>query len=85
MSKSELEGLITLREAAALAGVTPAELRRYVTEMDDTGAPRLRTVRIGSSPNAPHYTRAEWIATCMANRKQVKRTRPTAPILDAPL
>jgi hypothetical protein len=81
MDESNVEELITLREAAVLAGVSAAELRRYVSETNADGTPRLRTVRIGKSPTAPHYTRAEWVAACMANRKQVKSTRPAPPIL----
>ena len=83
MGVNLLEGYLTLVEAAELAGVAPAELRRYTKETKDDGSPRLRTVRIGTNSRAPHLTRPEWLQDCMANRKRVKRKRPTAPILRA--
>ena len=76
-----LDGYITLGEAAILAGVSSAELRRYANARDKDGRPRLRTVRIGDPRRTPHLTRPEWVQECMANRQRVKRNRPTSPIL----
>jgi len=76
-----LDGYITLGEAAILAGVSPAELRRYANARDKDGRPRLRTVRIGDPKRTPHLTRPEWVQECMANRQRVRRSRPASPIL----
>ena len=76
---------ITLIQAAELAGVAPAELRRYANEYLPDGSQRLQTKRVGTGQHAIHLTTAEWVRVCMANRKRVRRNRPPAPILqDAP-
>jgi hypothetical protein len=72
---------ITLNEAATLAGVAPAELRRYANEHLPDGTQRLKTKKVGTGQHAVHLTTAEWVRTCMANRKRVRRNRPVAPIL----
>jgi hypothetical protein len=76
-----LDGYITLGEAAILAGVSPAELRRYANTRDKDGRPRLRTERIGDPRRTPHLTKPEWVRECMANRQRVRRNRPASPIL----
>ena len=72
---------MTLVEAAKLAGVAPAELRRYANEHLPDGTQRLRTKKVGTGQHAVHLTTAEWLRECMANRKRVRRNRPPAPIL----
>ena len=72
---------ITLVEAATLAGVAPAELRRYANEHLPDGSQRLQTLKVGTGQHGVHLTTAEWVHTCMANRKRVRRNRPVAPIL----
>lgn len=72
---------ITLIEASKLAGVAPAELRRYANEYLPDGTQRLQTRKVGTGKHAVHLTTPEWVRACMANRKRVRRNRPVAPIL----
>jgi hypothetical protein len=73
---------MTLIQAAKLAGVSTAELRRYANELLPDGSQRLKTRRVGSGNRAVHYTTTEWLRECMANRKKVRGNRPPSPILE---
>jgi hypothetical protein len=76
----EQDELLTLRQAAQLAGISEAGLRQYTRERTEDGQPRLRTVRLGEGKTRPHYTTRRWLVACLETRNTTGRGRPANPI-----
>ena len=76
----EQDELLTLRQAARLAGIAEAGLRQYTLERDENGEPRLKTVRLGEGKTRPHYTTRRWLIACLNSRNSNGRGRPANPI-----
>lgn len=73
----DLDELITLREAAVLAGIKESRLRQYAMELSKTTEqPRLQTRRLGQSRTRPYYTTRRWLDECLASRNPGGRGRP---------
>ena len=79
----QLDELLTLRQAARLAGIAEAGLRQYTLERDENDEPRLKTIRIGEGKSRPHYTTRRWLIACLKSRNSSGMGRPANPIPSA--
>jgi len=75
-TRPDLDEYMTLREAAAIAGIKESRLRQYALELDEDGRPRLQTRRVGQARNRPYLTTRRWLDACLAGRNPGGRGRP---------